>query len=113
MPKDIPPEDAARIAAFWAEEAANKKAKPDRESKQERKLRERLTSGTVFRPSELQSYALQQGWKPLGIEGSHQKFENEKGEIIVIPTRTGQQVTVQPDTAYQILRKIFPNIFKK
>ncbi len=56
--------------------------------------------------------ALQAGWRSLGIEGSHQKFENSEGEILIIPTRSGQQQTVQPDTARRILKQIFPNIFK-
>lgn len=109
----IPPEAQAQIDAFNAEEAAKKaninKAIP-RESKKDRQKRERFTSGTVYRPAELISHAISQGWKPVKIEGSHQHFINDKGDKLTIPIRTGQQLTVQPDTAKRIIQKIYPDL---
>lgn len=115
MPKDIPPDAKAALDAFNVEEstrATNRAEKVDSQSKKQRKMIERLQSGTVFSSDELASYATRTGWKEIR-GGGHRKFENEDGRVITIPSSGGKQTTIERDTAHRILEQIFPEIFEE
>lgn len=113
MPKFIPPEVQTQINEFYAQEQAKKVAESGNgETKKQRRFRESILTKNVFTPRELMQHAQSHGWKLTNTEGSHCKFTNEDGEILIIPARAGAQATIQPDTAQRILKKIFPSFYK-
>jgi|GEM_PF-6439661 len=116
MKTQIPEEQQRLITAFLAEEDAQKKqALPKTKKKAQRRLVERIQSGTVFTSEELQKFAKANGWKHVRTSGSHLIFErtDNSGETMTIPKDGGQQKTIQPDTGRRILERIFPNYLKK